>query len=179
MKQLRVAIIGSRKTDVTLFPRMKEAILNSLNGFEIKEVRSGNAIGMDQLANQFDKVSKRIFHHLPWWNYNEGLIPRHVAADMYCDTEDRNNYTYIVTGEDERNDELLFKLFPWLRNKPLSFMKTVRRNYTIVMGVSSFDIPVDVVFWHTPTGRIEGGTYYGVKIAEHFGIKCVRLHPKE
>jgi predicted Rossmann fold nucleotide-binding protein DprA/Smf involved in DNA uptake len=63
---MKIAIIGTRNME-----NSKEVLANitnylTINQIDVKIVRSGNALGTDQLANKFAKIEGvDVFHYLP------------------------------------------------------------------------------------------------------------------
>jgi hypothetical protein len=159
----KIAIIGTRKLKEShadiVFKNIKKYL--SENNLKPNMVRSGNAVGTDQLANRLVDDSTTIAHYLPWIDYNQELKSRNP----------RIHYLFKKTNV---FDDKMYELFPFIKGQRDGVISLIRRNFQIIMGIDG-DKPVDLVFWHTNSNKPSGGTMYGVILARHLGIKDVRV----
>lgn len=159
---MKIAVIGTRKLQdpkEVINKIVKYLIDNKIN---ISEVRSGNAIGTDQLANKFAKIDKlKVYHFLPWGSYNKAL------------QLNKDNVYYIYKASDKFDKDIL-ELFPFMEKTKHGIWSLIRRNFQIIMGENGDD-HVDMVFWHTINGELTGGTRYGVMLARKLGIKDISI----
>lgn len=159
---MKIAVIGTRK--VTNSKAVLTNIVRYLttNEINISSVRSGNAIGSDQLANSFAKIDRiSVYHYLPWENYNKSL--RIKKDNIYYICESTNKF-----------DKDIIEMFPHMAKMKSGVWALIRRNFQIIMGKDGND-PVDIVFWHTIDGKLTGGTRYGVMLAKKLGIKDINV----
>jgi hypothetical protein len=161
LKGIKAAIVGTRQPKY----EGQELLRRLFNVFKVEGifptvVRSGNAEGTDQVANFWAGLSSILVgHYLPWSNYNIHLRIEGVK------------YIYEPTT---MFDELILQLFPHMANQKPSVWNLVRRNCQIVMGTNGKSL-VDIVFWHTASGSLEGGTAYAVKLARHLKIRDIQI----
>lgn len=154
-----IAIIGTRDVSPEKMVKAIEFIEDYLfrNKITVEAVYSGNAEGMDQVATYFSQFTTCV-HFLPWKTYNIHLH--------------NNSCIYELRGDNDLYDDLIYKLFPWIRTKP-TMLGLIRRNMFIILGDQTYK-RIDLLFWYTGKGVI-GGTAYGIKTAVHFGIKLVEI----
>ncbi|NCC41235.1 MAG: hypothetical protein EOM21_17740 [Gammaproteobacteria bacterium] len=154
----KMAIIGPRniKSQKAIEANIRKYLADNKLKYDI--VVSGNAEGTDQIANSFasDHI---VAHYLPWGIYNQEL---------------RKEGIRYITHPTEMFDDQILELFPFMKDKGQGVWKLVRRNFQIILGKEG-EYPVDVVFYHSETKEVSGGTRYGYVIAKAHGIKTVRV----
>ena len=157
-----ISVIGTRdsneENNLIIFNKIKEILKNrNLYPDDIEEVRSGNAYGVDQVANKFLDLGIKVKHYIVDNNHNYTL--RRKEAD------------YIVgTGD---YDELMYSLFPWIKQQSYYVKMLISRNMSIICGKKE-ENHSSIVFWFTGKG-LKGGTSYGVKLARHLGIEDIEI----
>jgi hypothetical protein len=157
-----ISVIGTRKSNeesnLIIFNKIKE-ILKSRNLYpeDIEEVRSGNAYGVDQVANKFLDLGIKVKHYVVDDNHNPSLRRREAE--------------YVIGKGDY--DELMYSLFPWIKKQSYYVKMLISRNMSIICGKKE-EKPSNLVFWFTGKG-LTGGTSYGVKLARHLGIEDIEV----
>lgn len=156
-----IAIIGTREIKDTDHFKILDKILRYLTTNELLSsvdiVRSGNAEGVDQIANYFSVKGIRVIHYIINESHNYNL---------------RSKTSEYVVGRGSY-DNLMYELFPWIKNSNEFVQGLISRNMSIIMGKEG-EPRTDLVFWYTGKGVV-GGTAYGVKLARHLGIKDVEI----
>lgn len=129
-------------------------------------IRSGNAIGMDQVAYEI-KRANHVHIYLPYSNYNRGLLP------------DDSKVKSIASGTDKKVDTPITKLVNWYDRMNDAYRLYIRRNYHIINGFDEKAPQVDLVVMYAPTsmsGKVTGGTYYGYRFAAARGIQVHNIY---
>lgn len=159
---MKIAVFGTRNLQdpKEVITKIVKYLID--NKIDVSEVRSGNAIGTDQLANKFAKIDKlKVCHFLPWESYNKDL-------------QMSKNNVYYICKISKKFDKDILKLFPFMEKTKPGMWSLIRRNFQIIMGENGDDY-VDMVFWHTADGELTGGTRYGVMLARKLGIKDINI----
>ena len=179
----KIAIVGSKETDVTLFPRLMGEISKVIKPYLISEVRSNNEEGMGQLANEFFDLMVNVVHYLPWENHNKHLEAAE-KKDIY------NTIKYEVVEDDNAQDGWFFEWFAgeitkvskmhpeysWMPKNRRHLLLRARRAMCILVGYLDLAYDeVDIVFWYSNTDELDEDMRYILKIADFFSIKCIRL----
>lgn len=174
-----IAIIGTRDASLEKQKDLTEQIKKYLleNNIEVSMTYSGNALGVDQVARNFNNN----IMWLPWSRYNEDQNPAnykiYYSVQAAVDNFKKNNVSSfaVTAGSDLRYDDFTQAQFPWFVTLSDGNRKLIRRNMFIILGDNSPTFPqAEIVFWYTGKG-ITGGTAYGVNLAKYVGIKLVEL----
>lgn len=154
---MKVAIIGTRKVSDVKLKELSQGMNAFFKQFnlEVDYVYSGNAEGVDQIANEF---GEKCVVWLPWRGHNKEFL---------------TNQKIEVVGDDCRYDALLDSMFDNFSQASPGVKKLIRRNAFIILGDDKYP-PADIVLWHTGRG-VKGGTAYGIKIAKRHGIRTVEF----
>lgn len=161
----KIAIIGTREADAEQISFSVDFIKKYIEDNHLSDVYiySGNAEGMDQVATKMKEHVMYVTHFLPWKDYNKHLF--------------EEGCSYIYKGTHSKYDSIIYEMFPWIKNKP-TMLGLIRRNMFIILGDGyNMSQKVDVVFYYTGKG-IVGGTAYGIKTAQKFGIKIIEIPKK-
>jgi hypothetical protein len=159
---MKIAVIGTRS-----LRNQKDVLTNIVeylkeNGLNVHVVRSGNALGTDQVSNSFAKIDRiNVIHYLPWESYNKDL-------------QIKKDNVYYICKSTHKFDKDILDMFPHMNNMKPGIWSLIRRNFQIILGTEGND-PVDIVFWHTIDGKLTGGTRYGVMLARKLGIKDISV----
>jgi hypothetical protein len=149
--------IGARTTPLCVMTKM-ESLARKLASIGYL-LRSGGAAGAD-VAFEKGSVRKKIY--LPYKGYNG----HHSKWYM---TDERVRQAYNICADNH-------PAWPFEKNTSrVALRKLIARNVYIILG-DNLDYYVDFLVCWTPKGKIEGGTGFGIRVAQSHGIKVFNLY---
>lgn len=146
--------------------KQQQALVNKKTNEFTLVIRSGNALGMDQVAYEI-KRANQVHVYLPYTNYNRGLLP------------DDSKVKSIASGTDKKVDAPITKLVNWYGRMADAYRLYIRRNYHIINGFDEKAPQVDLVVMYAPTsmsGKVTGSSYYGYRFAAAKGIQVHNIY---
>lgn len=176
MADMVIAVVGSRQTPPLVQIRMLQRVLDYASEMLPDDrlfVRSGNAVGADQVANLLHgQLQGRIqtLLYLPYLDFNTELRKNIPARHVRC-----------VEDMDERllgfHRAMVKAHHPYFRGLSTFALKAHMRNSMIVFG-EKHDRPVLRVFCWTRGGEAVGGTGMAIRMANAAKIPVENLWRK-